>query len=94
MPSKIKPSRKLRTIDDITGQPPGSFKKYIKEQSAVEALGQRWVSFNRYYGKSNKEYKPIPPKCPKCSSILDIMHDETGMYFKCSSCKFEFPSRK
>ena len=94
MPSKIKSSRKLLTIDEIIGQPPGAFKKDTEGQSAVEALGQKWVSFNRYCNKPYKEYKPVPPKCPKCSSILDIMHDETGMYFKCLGCKFEFPSKK
>ncbi len=32
-------------------------------------------------------------KCPQCKhGILDLMHDRTGMYYRCERCKYEYPN--
>jgi hypothetical protein len=86
---------KLKTIDDVCGQSEGSFNKHLELQNVIFRAGELWRKIN--IQTARKLHKPEEKihKCPKCKfGILDIMWDESGMYFKClkENCKFEYPN--
>lgn len=49
-------------------------------------------SFRSFFIKDKERADFKTHKCPKCKrGILDILHDDTGMYFKCKKCGYEYP---
>lgn len=51
-------------------------------------------NFLGHWEKLDKESNPIKdkqfhPNCPKCKTIMELMHDQNGMYYKCPHCKWD-----
>ena len=38
---------------------------------------------------------PLPPACPSCRRHrMDMIHDTSGRYYRCPSCRHEYPPRQ